>query len=340
MNESRQRLVWWRPIAIALGLTLALAATFYFVCVSMPGSTYADAPPALDAAQLETKARLSTDLQELAVAIGERHDGLPRAYRRALEMIEGRLASAGWEPVREPFDGGGPEPSNNVVAEMRGDDPTWIVIGAHYDTARGSPGANDNGTGVVALLELARRLRSTPESRSLRLVFFANEEPPHFEKATMGSRAHAKAAAQRGETIAAMISLETMGFFSEAEESQKYPAPFELFYPTRGNFLGFIGNLDSRSLVRKSVGTFREHAKLPAEGAAIFESIPGVGWSDHASFWAEGVPALMVTDTAPFRYPHYHTSSDTPDQVDFDRLTLAVDGLDAVVRTLLHAEAR
>lgn len=339
MNEADQRVLWWRPVAIALGLTLLATAAFYFVCVSMPGSTYAGATPALDAAQLETKARLRADLQELAGAIGERHDGLPKAYRRALEMIEQRLRAAGWEPVREPFDGGSAEPSNNVVAEMRGDDPTWVVIGAHYDTARGSPGANDNGTGVVALLELARRLRSTPESRSLRIVFFANEEPPHFEKSTMGSRAHAKAAARRGETIAAMLSLETMGFFSDEDESQKYPAAFELFYPSRGNFLGFIGNLDSRSLVRKSVGTFREHAKLPAEGAALFESIPGVGWSDHASFWAEGVPAVMVTDTAIFRYPHYHRSSDTPDQVDFDRLTLAVDGLDAVVRDLLHAES-
>jgi hypothetical protein len=135
-----------------------------------------------------------------------------------------------------------------------------------------------------------------------------------------------------------MLSLETMGYFSDDEGSQQYPFPVGLLYPDRGNFIGFVGNVASRKLVQRVVGSFRRHGRVPSEGAALPDSMPGVGWSDHSSFWREGYPALMVTDTAPFRYPYYHHPNDTPDKIDFERLTHVALGLEGVLADLAGVE--
>jgi hypothetical protein len=132
-----------------------------------------------------------------------------------------------------------------------------------------------------------------------------------------------------------MISLETIGYFSDAPHSQTYPSPgLGLFYPKVGNFIGFVSNVHSRTLLRRVVAAFRKHAKIPSEGAALPAFIPGVSWSDQRSFWRYGYPGIMVTDTAPFRYPHYHSSSDTPDKLDYDRFTLVVRGMEKVIEDL------
>jgi len=107
-----------------------------------------------------------------------------------------------------------------------------------------------------------------------------------------------------------------------------------MIYPSTGDFIGFVGNLSSRGLVRRAIGVFREHAQFPSEGAALPSWVPGVGWSDHWAFWQEGYPAIMVTDTAPFRYTHYHTGGDTIDKVDFRRFARVVSGLEPVIREL------
>jgi hypothetical protein len=150
----------------------------------------------------------------------------------------------------------------------------------------------------------------------------------------MGSVVHAQRAARAREQIVAMFSLETMGYFSDEPGSQQYPFPLSLLYPDRGNFIAFVGNIRSRELVRRVVGLFRATTKFPSEGAALPERTTGVGWSDHASFWAAGYPALMVTDTALFRYPHYHSPRDTDDKVDVDRLARVVTGLEQVIAGL------
>jgi Zn-dependent M28 family amino/carboxypeptidase len=178
---------------------------------------------------------------------------------------------------------------------------------------------------------------SQPE-RTLRFVAFTDEEPPCFQTECMGSLASAKACKAKGEDIAAMISLETLGCYSEEEGSQSYPLPILGFaYPSRGNFVAFVGNVASGGLVREAIGAFRETTAFPSEGAALPGWIPGVGWSDHWSFWQQGYPAIMVTDTAPFRYRHYHKASDTPDELDYERLARVVEGLTKVVE---HLESR
>jgi Zn-dependent M28 family amino/carboxypeptidase len=217
-----------------------------------------------------------------------------------------------------------------------------VVVGAHYDSVEGTRGANDNGSGVAALLAAARAFaqRSDRPARTLRFVAFANEEPPYFQGSGMGSLVYARACRARGDRVVAMVSLETIGFYTDMPDTQHYPPPLGIAYPSTGNFIGFVGNVASRALVRRAISAFRETTRFPSEGAALPEWMPGVGWSDHWSFWQAGYPAIMVTDTAPFRYPHYHDASDLPDKLSYDRMARVVDGIvvDGIVR-VIHALA-
>jgi Zn-dependent M28 family amino/carboxypeptidase len=188
---------------------------------------------------------------------------------------------------------------------------------------------------VAGLLALARRFAGKPCGQTLRFVAFVNEEPPYFQTEEMGSLVYARRCKARGDKISAMISLETIGYFSDEPRSQKYPSPgLGFFYPTKGNFIGFVGNTSSRAVLRSAVSAFKKERKLPCEGAALPVAIPGIGWSDQWSFWECGYPAIMVTDTAPFRYPHYHSSTDTPDKLDYDRFALVVSGMEKVIAEL------
>jgi Zn-dependent M28 family amino/carboxypeptidase len=208
-----------------------------------------------------------------------------------------------------------------------------------YDSVAGSPGANDNATGIAALLELSRlfaggSIGATPSQSTLRFVAFANEEPPFFKTPQQGSRVYARACRQRGDDVRAMIALETMGFYSDTPGSQRYPFPFSLFYPSRGNFIAFVSNLKSRSVMRRAVSAFRAHSDFPLESCATFARVPGIDWSDHGSFWHEGYRAFIVTDTAPFQHRHYHETSDTPDKVDYAALARVTQGVAGAIASL------
>ena len=274
-------------------------------------------------------------VEMLAGTIGERNVWNYAALRRAADYIAAEFAKSGLRAERQDF-----ETSRLIVSNV---DTTIggsarpaeiVVVGAHYDSVSGCPGANDNATGVAAVLELARRFASRPQPRTLRFVAFVNEEPPFFKTGSMGSVVYANAAKQRGDRIVGMLSLETMGYYSEARGSQQYPAPIALLYPDVGNFIGFVSNVGSARLLLKARRAFRARTPFPLQSAAVPEAIPGVGWSDHWSFWQAGYPAMMVTDTAPFRYPWYHTAEDTPEKIDYDKLAHLVDGLEAVIEAL------
>jgi Zn-dependent M28 family amino/carboxypeptidase len=174
---------------------------------------------------------------------------------------------------------------------------------------------------------MARLLAGKSHARTLRLVAFVNEEQPFSGSEEMGSRVYAQHSRQRGEQIKAMISLETIGHYSDQPASQHYPFPFSYFYPDTANFIGFVGNLSSWQLVRQAIGAFRASTAFPSEGVAAPEWVSGVGWSDHASFWQAGYPAIMITDTALFRYQHYHEATDTPDKLDYQSLARVTRGL-------------
>ncbi len=272
--------------------------------------------------------RLMPHVRVLGGRIGERHLGRPEALGAAAEYIQRSWSEQGFTVREERFAVEG-RPCANLVVEHRGSarPDELLLVGAHYDSVLGSPGANDNGTGVAVLLELSRALREHAVPRTVRFVAFVNEEPPYFQTEAMGSRVHARAARQRGEKIAAMISLETLGYYASRPGSQQYPAPFGLFYPDTGNFLAVVGNLASRRLVVDFLRHFMAESDFPVEGVATFEAIPGINWSDHWAFWQEGYPALMLTDTAPFRYPAYHTAADLPDRINAPEFARAAHGI-------------
>jgi Zn-dependent M28 family amino/carboxypeptidase len=267
------------------------------------------------------------------VDIGERTTKKPEALERARKYVEDRLIEIGYKTELQTYDALG-ESSSNVEAHL-GDGKEIVVVGAHYDSAIGAAGADDNASGVAAMIEIARTLEDLKCARQIRFVAFVNEEMPHFRTGTMGSKMYADRAVERGDRIVAMLSLESIGYYSDAPGSQTLPFPMNLVYPDRGDFLGFVANTSSRALVRDLVGEFRKHAELPSQGGAVPESTFGARFSDHAPFWDHDIPAVMVTDTAFMRNPHYHTAHDLPEHMDFDRMTRAVVGLEAAIKKLV-----
>lgn len=320
----------WVVLQIVIFGIVFIAASFYVT--SMPGRSYTGPPRQLSNLDQERRERLKKHVSTLAERIGERNIKHYDSLKAALDYIETTLRDEGYQITEQEYSVAG-KPVKNIEAEIPGTQKPEevIIVGAHYDSVSGSPGANDNATGVAALLELARSFKEQNSERTLRFVAFVNEEPPYFQTAEMGSRVYARRSRERGEKIVAMISLETIGYYSDAENSQIYPFPFSLFYPSKGNFIGFVGNTSSRTLVRRGIQIFREDAAFPSQGVAAPGWLTGIGWSDQWSFWQEAYPAMMVTDTAIFRYPHYHKRSDTPDKIDYDRMSRVVGGIGTVV---------
>ena len=333
---QRQRRVRER-VALASALALVTgSALLLWQHLAMPGESHGQATlPASTAAQRALAEELRRDvraLTEFGERSARRHDNL----QRAAGWIEQELGRAGLTPARQSYEVGG-RPYHNLEVEIPGTRASdLVVVGAHYDSAPGTVGANDNGSGVAALLALARRSGAWRPERTLRLVFFTNEEPPFFQTADMGSVRYAQHLHASGVGDVAMLSLETMGYYSDEPGSQAYPPAIRGFYPDTGHFIAFVGDVSSSELTRRLLGMFREQARFPSEGASLPRSLPGVGWSDHWAFWQQGYPAVMVTDTAPFRYPHYHTADDTPDKLDYGRLARVVEGLARVIPALAN----
>lgn len=327
-----------RAAGLLLGVLVVAGLAGWLTMSSMPGSN----PTAL--APLDEQGRaladvLRRDVTVLGGEIGERNTRHPERLGHAARYLRERLGDDDLSASEESYEVDGVACSNlwvELPGATRQDE--IVLVGAHYDSVEGSPGANDNGTGVAALLALARRLKDVRAERTLRLVFFVNEEPPHFLTDEMGSAVHAAGCRERGENIVAMLSLETLGYYSDEPGSQRFPVPgLGLLYPDRGDYLVLVGNLRSRKSVRSAVRTFRAVAGFPCHGAVLPAFVPGVGWSDQISFWRHGYPGMMATDTAPFRYPWYHTRHDTPEKVDYERLARVTIGIEHVVREWIGA---
>ena len=322
-----------KRLAVVLLVSGVLSAGCFSRMTSMPGESYAGPAVSADEA-LEVSLR--ADVTQLARGFGERNvENTPDALERTATWLSERLTSLGYAVKEEKYPVGERSVKNLIVEKAGSTRPSEIiVIGAHYDSAHGTPGADDNGSGVAAGLALAAQVMKAKPARTVRFVFFTNEEPPFFRTKSMGSEVNAKATRARGDDVKAMLALETMGYFSDEAHSQHYPWPFSIAYPSTGNFIAFVGNSESRDLARECVRVFREHGKVASEGAAIPAFVEGADWSDHGPFWRQDYRAVMVTDTAPFRNPHYHEGTDVPERVDFRRLALTTEGLFAVVEAL------
>lgn len=319
-------------ILLFVGLVF-IAIVLYMT--AMPGKSFSGDLPPLTDEETQIKTNLKRHIYYLSEEIGERNVIAYEPLQKTAQYVEYNFKTLGYDVKSQEYTVQ-MRKVRNLIAEIPGSAKTneIVVIGAHYDTVYDCPGADDNSSGVAALLELARLLKDSHPARTVRFVAFVNEEPPWFQTDDMGSMVYAEQAHKLKEDIVAAISIETIGMYSDAEGSQKYPAGFKSLYPSKGNFIAFIGNLGSRGLVRDAVHSFRASTKFPSEGSAVPAAIPGVGWSDHWSFWEEGYPAIMVTDTAIFRNPNYHQPSDKPDTLDYDRMAKVVHGLVSVVRDL------
>jgi Zn-dependent M28 family amino/carboxypeptidase len=305
----------------------------------MPLKSYSGPLPSLSAGQTELRDHLTAHVRYLSETVGERNLLRAGSLQAVTGYLRDTLRQSGYAVAEHVFSVDGKE-VKNLEATLPGSQSTAgvVIVGAHYDSVAGTVGANDNVTGVAAVLELARLLRASKFSQSVRFVFFVNEEPPYFQTEQMGSLVYARQLRRDNVRVSSMISLETIGFYSDAPGSQKYPALLGLFYPSRGNFIGFVGNPESRDLLRGAVRVFRESASFPSEGIAAPAEWPGVGWSDHWSFWQQGYPAIMITDTAPFRYRYYHTPFDTADKIDFEKMARVVEGVRHIIESLANEQ--
>ncbi len=275
----------------------------------------------------------------LARGIGERNARRYDALCEAAGFLERSLAQAGHQVLRQSYEIAGKRFSNLEV-EVRGHarPDEIVVVGAHYDTAPGSPGANDNGSSLAALLALARHFSGVSTPRTLRLVAFTNEEHPFTPTKQMGSRVYAMRCRERGEHVVGMLSLETIGYCSREPGSQKLSLGGRLL-PTTGDFLALVANRPSRELLDRVYRSWQGHSRVTAQRVVLPTYFPGAWSSDHWSFWKAGYPALMLTDTAPLRYPHYHKPGDTPEQVQFGWLEQVTRGLIATVADLIAPAA-
>jgi Zn-dependent M28 family amino/carboxypeptidase len=325
-----------------LFLIIALFLLYaYYAMLVMPGRSFRGELPPATKAQQELAAELRASITVLADAtggvgrVGNRSTFYPKRFAASAAWIHDQLTSYGYTTIREtPVARGSPVPSMEVTVPGTTKSTEIVVIGAHYDAFQGTPGADDNASGVAACLYLARVFQKQPQARTLRFLFFVNEEPPAFWTEDMGSWVYAKKCRAADDNIVAMLSLESIGYYSTAPGSQKYPPPLNAAYPDRGDFIAFVSDYSSRALNKRAIASFRRHAQFPSEGGSPPGVLPGVGWSDHWSFSKEGYRAIMLTDTATFRNPNYHTPADRVDTLDYDRMSRVVGGVEEIVKDL------
>jgi len=298
----------------------------------IPGHSYRGQLPSLTEAEHASSARMRHDVTYLAETIGERNTCHPAELANAEKFISDRFSEFGYSIRLETYSADGMNVSN-IEATLTGQSKPHeiLVIGAHYDTARGTPGADDNASGVAVLLEIASHLKDIKPERTIRFVAFVNEEPPYFQTEQMGSLMYARGCKERNEKITSMLCLESLGYYSSKAVSQIYPPPLDKLYPNTGDYIAFCGDVASYPLLRRCIKHFRTTTQFPSEGLVAPDKLFSVGWSDHWAFWQAGYPAIMITDTAYLRNPHYHLPSDIPETLDYDRMARVAEGLKRVI---------
>lgn len=276
----------------------------------------------------EIRANIESTVRHLSVDIGERSYRDIEKLNATAGYIEDKFASFGLDVKKQPFTYKG-NTYYNVITSVSGtgDEEEAIVVGAHYDTVAGTPGADDNASGVAGLIELARLGSLSPARRTVHYAAFSLEEPPVFRSKSMGSYVYANSLSDGGVKVAGMVSLEMIGFYSGLRGSQFYPVPLmRWIYPETGNFISFVGNISSKRFTSRFAKAFREASSFPIETVSMISLVPGVDFSDHRNFWKFGYPAFMATDTAFYRNPHYHSRTDTADTLDYERTAEFVYG--------------
>lgn len=303
------------------------------VCIIILGTTYgwAEAP---STAKEGLNMNLEETVTHLSRTIGVRNAQHDDNLNRAAEYITERFVRLGYQVDFQPYTVNG-QTFRNIIAERPEVPPQGpiLVVGAHYDSCF-NPGADDNASGIAGVLELARLLRHAPLKARIRFIAFTNEEPPFFMTDAMGSMVYARRSRDLREPVKAALILEMIGYYTEARHSQRYPSLLGPFYPNKGRFLAVVGNWASRRVTRDVVTAMKSGSRLPVESITAPAFVPGINFSDHGAFWKYGFPAVMVTDTAYLRNPHYHKPSDLPETLNYEKMAEAVLGLESAVRRL------
>lgn len=292
------------------------------------------------AEQIEANLRLHVD--RLAGLIGPRTLAKPKTIQATIGYIETQWNEMGYSVERETYDALGNQ-ATNLIVEQPGNTRTdeIVLLGAHYDTVASTPGADDNASAVAVLLEVSRLLQENRGKRTVRFVAFACEEPPYFNLDAMGSQHHAQRSRTRGDKIVGMLCLEMVGYFRDEMDSQSVPPLIprwlRRFFPRRGNFLAAVGNIPSWKLcLQFRRGFKRGSRKMPLFSICLPEKINEIRLSDNSSFWDQGYPALMLTDTSFLRNPNYHLDTDTPETLDYGCMTQVALGVAGAVRHLVR----
>ena len=333
-RADRRSLLFYALWAGAVGALPLLLAGLGWMAMTQPMI----APVAVEAPSLARPDLLERHVRALAEELPPRSDD-PANLEESAAYIEDQLRTHTDRVGSQRFDVRGGS-YRNVIARFPGRTPNapLLVIGAHYDTAGGLPGADDNASGVAGLLELARAFAQYPPTPPVELVAYALEEPPHFGSEDMGSHHHARGLAEGSVDVAAMISLEMLGYFSDDEDSQEFPVAWmESLYPSTGNFIALVSNLDHRDLTSRLKKAMLATSQVPVYSINAPAVVPGIDYSDHRNYWIHGYPALMVTDTAFYRNRNYHTEKDTPDTLDYTRLAQVVDAVFYAVERVFGA---
>jgi Zn-dependent M28 family amino/carboxypeptidase len=332
---------WLRFFFFSIGaIFVVVLAGIVWVTVQPWVSAIPSAPPVVDAARLEAHVKKLSE------------DFYPRSFDQAKNLdaaadyIRDEFRAAGGVVSEQQYDVNGRQ-FRNIIARFgsAGPDGTapLTVIGAHYDShgdlSQGTvprethtPGADDNASGIAGLIELARMFGKQAPPRSIELVAYTLEEPPNFRSENMGSMRHAKRLAATGRKVDMMIVLEMIGYFSDAPNSQRYPVPgLGLIYPTQGNFISVIGRIDDREITRHVKAKMSGATDLPVWSMNALPIVQGIDFSDHLSYWAHGISAVMVTDTSFYRTPHYHQAGDVATTLDYKRMAKVVQAVGAVM---------
>lgn len=324
-----------RLAALIIGAWILLPSAWFWFAVSQP---FVAARPAGETPIRADPGRLQTDVQVLSTRFDGRAAMKPALLDEAATYVEGRLTTLGFQVRSQRFSADG-RAYRNLIVQLGPDTPQVVVVGAHYDVFGPNPGADDNASGVAGLIELARVLRQRPLSRRVELVAYANEEPPYFRTPHMGSAVHAASLRAAGRQVPLMLSLECIGYFSDAPGSQQLPARLmAAAYPTTGHFIALVGFYRDGPVARTVKAAMMGASDLPVHSINAPGFVVGIDFSDHLNYAQEGFTGMMVTDTAFYRNTAYHTRGDTWDRLDYVRMAKVVDGVAAAV--VAASEAR
>jgi len=325
--ERRRRIIKLMLIVVLI-LLLVLIAAWFWVTQPLLSRAIQNSQRIVDPARLEAHVR------KLSIEMGPRDEGHPENLDHVAAYIKTEFSQTG-AFVSEQVYRVNARSYRNVVAHFGPETEERIIVGAHYDTAGPLPGADDNASGVAGLIELARLLKPQELKVRVELVAFSTEEPPYFGTTGMGSYVHADSLRQQNVRVRAMFSLEMIGYFSDAPNSQHFPIGLlSALYPSTGNYIAVVGRLSDASLVRRTKAAMSNAAPLPVYSINAPQFVTGVDFSDQRNYWHAGYNAVMITDTAFYRNRNYHAEQDTAEKLDYKRMAMVVEGVYATVSEL------